>query len=305
MSLLKQLLAEEIAPEDEQFNSQDVLSKLKSAEKNNKISDDAVGFVLEEIDKETGEVKMVKVFVKVFVSKEHADAFEKALSISLEDNKDKKEIAEILFDLREKFNIVNVEWPEIPEDEEVDQELAGEQGLEGEQDLAPDEMGATDELDMPPDQESEDKSTLQQLIDLMKSESEAKKAEAEAKKAEAQAEEAKYAAQTAMARLKTEEELIDMEDFEKEKQEKEKEYKQLSQLAKFRQQKANDLEGELNADSSSMDIDKSVEITPESKSENEEVIQDQKPDQDGDGYLNDEEYLAYIKQFLMKDKAQR
>jgi len=90
MSLLKQLLAEEIAPEDEQFNSQDVLSKLKSAEKNNKISDDAVGFVLEEIDKETGEVKMVK----VFVSKEHADAFEKALSISLEDNKDKKEIAD-------------------------------------------------------------------------------------------------------------------------------------------------------------------------------------------------------------------
>lgn len=234
--------------EDEKFDSADVVSKLRAAQEKATSEDDVAGFALEDTE---GQI------VKVYVAKEEAEEFERALGAALagEDEDDNNEntpleIAEVLFNLKDRFNIVDVVWPPVdgdPEEQEdteddLEVELDDEEAAEGEDedgdmeaDLQ-DEDGDGEADNM--DAEDETRTALQSVIDLLKSQADAQRAEAEAKAAEAEAEEARYNAQAAELKMRQEEEVLDMEAYYDKQKEAEQEANKLKKLAKFRHEVA-------------------------------------------------------------------
>lgn len=228
------------------FDETDALSKLRDAEKSFD-HNDTVGFALEDED---GRI------VKVYVVADQAEDFEKALSTALDQSSQSEaEIAEILFDFRDQFDIIDIVWPSIPEDEEVDNELTNDEGGEdtsgdtGDIDLTADDNGTEDTGEDTGDEMTADdagtedtgaQSALDKVIDMMKADAEARKQEAEAKKAAAEAEQGKYAAQAAAAKVQAEEETLDMEDYYKKKADEDKEAKKLAKLAKYKHDLAAD-----------------------------------------------------------------
>ena len=269
---LTDFLSEKVGGDD--IDTSDVIAKLKAAEKSAEYeNDDTTAFALED---ENGKM------VKVWVPSEQADDFQSALEMALSKNDEDEneensalEIAEVLWKMRKDFDIINVEWGEIPEDQEEvvpsDVEVEGEGddveggaeeavGPQGEE--APEGEGKSEggeEGEMVPGGEEvpgemggneEAASALQQVIDAMKADAEARKADAEAKKAEAEAEAAKYAAQAAEAKVKQEEEILDMEDYYNQKKEEDNEAKRLAQLAKFKHDLAKDQGASLSSETS-------------------------------------------------------
>lgn len=260
--------------EDEQtkFDPSAVMSKMDAAEKRSNIGEDTVTFGLKN---DEGQI------VQVSVRTEQADDFEKALESLLsgedddspergEDTTSSMEIAEVLYKLHGKFEIVDVVWPNIEGDEQQEQEVEGDnEGSEDEADLedmdgesseSEDESGDEDE-DEDEDDEDEDmvaassesddeggtESQLQAVIDLLRQQAEAQKAEAEAREAEAEREEAKYAAQAASAKVKQEEDILDMEAYNEKKDKAEKEAKKLAKLAKYKHETASDAQDKITS----------------------------------------------------------
>jgi hypothetical protein len=280
--------------EDEKFDSSDVISKLKKAEKKATYEDDTKGFALED---DNGQI------VKVYVAAEQAEEFERALGAALngsdssedevgsEGQSTQLEIAEVLFNLKDRFTIVDVDWPEIEEDEEQEVAAPGDEGAEGaegdEGELGDPEgdldldleggEGADEEGGMEADLQLGDEGDvmggegdmtgmLSSVIDLLKSQADAQKAEAQAKEAEANATEAKYNAQAAESKVRQEEEVLDMEAYYDDQSKQEKEAKQLAKLAKWKHETAQKATNKLKGDSGKFKM-------PEGKSEedNEEV----------------------------------
>lgn len=271
------------------FDPADVLSKLRDAEKQTDTEEDTVPFGLEDED---GNV------IKVYVRAEQADEFESALGSMLageddegndDDEIDGMEIAEVLFQLKDKFDIVDVKWPEIEGDEEEEQEMGGapgggapapgaeagaggegggelglegppggEEGMEGEgegedMDLEGEGEGeGEDEMDM--EAEGGAESTLQQVIDMMKKDAEARAAEAEAKAAEARAREAEANANAAASKVKQEEQVMDAEAYEKDKKAEKDEVESLSKIARMKHDQATQREAGLAAEEDEEEI---------------------------------------------------
>jgi len=109
-------------------------------------------------------------------------------------------------------------------------------------------------------EEDDAKTALNQVIDMMKADAEAKKAEADARAAEARAKEAEYSAQASASKVRKEEQIYDMEAAEKQKSDQDKESQQMAKLARFQHQKAQDAE---------------VKLSMESKEEDDEARYDQ------------------------------
>lgn len=225
------------------FDNTEVIAKLKSldAKEKQNIRDTAT-FGLE--DDNGG-------LVRVTVKAEQADEFENAIAglLGTVDEDEMPEIAEVLFKLKDQFDIIDVVWPDVVEDEETDQRLeggnqksdvnslGGEEGLDTNGDMDID-INA-DMTDQAPDDTGGDvKDMLSQVIDMMKADAEARKADAEARKAEAKNREAHAAVGQAHARVKQEEELLDMDTFNKTKKEESREAKRLAQLAKWKSETA-------------------------------------------------------------------
>jgi len=269
------------------FDASDVLSKIDSAQKQEKMNDDTTAFGLED-----DEGNLVKVYVKTDQAEEFENTLASMLAGQLADDADPdaenanaKEIAEVLYELKDKFDIVDVEWPGVETDEEEEQEVVdpaqaggaeggaapaggaegGDMGAEGGEDLGlgdeeGDELGLGDEEG---DMEADDgaKSALQDVIDVMKADAEAKMADANAREAEARAKEAEYSAQGAASKVKREEQVFDMEAAEKEEKGRKKEGEQQAKLARFQHSKAQDSEANLSFESVDEDEDDSEEIT--------------------------------------------
>lgn len=252
--------------DDSTFDAEDVMSKLNAAEKKARNDRDTTPFGLED---DQGNI------VKVYVRTEQADEFETALSAMLsgqdEDGDEQStpmEIAEVLFQLKDKFDIVDVEWPEIEGDVEEEQEVGDEGegmdlGAEGEGDLGGAEgegmdlgaegegmdLGAEGDLGaeepaMEPEGGAE--SALQQVIDMMKADAEARKAESEARAKEAEARTAEANASAAASKVKQEEDVLDMEAYNKQQKEEEEESKRLAKLAKWKHDQASKAETRLS-----------------------------------------------------------
>ncbi|MGI0075830.1 MAG: hypothetical protein ACREAU_00295, partial [Nitrosopumilaceae archaeon] len=204
------------------FDPSDVLSKMKAAEKKIR-TEDVAGFALED---EEGNL------IKVYVQADQAKDFEHSLGMILgggddEEGSDDEEettsmdIAEALYRLKDRFNIVDVDWGDIVGDSEEEQEVAGAPGqagaaVGGEAEVPPEGAegaipaeGGTEEPGMEAGVGAEDeegaKTALQQVIDMLKSQAEATKAEADAKKAEYDAKIAEYSAKASGAKVKQEE----------------------------------------------------------------------------------------------------
>jgi len=277
--------------EDSNFDRADVIAKLKSAAKAaEEKGADSSGFALED---EKGSM------VKVWVPDDQADNFAQALQGALagadedeDDQNDSIEIAEVLWKLRKEFDIINVEWSEIPEDEEEPMEVeggaGGEMGAEGgelgAEGGAEGELGAEGEVDdmtadagevgelgaeEPGAGEGEAATALTQVIDMMKADAEARKAEAEARAAEA-------TARTAAEKVKQEEEIIDMETYYKDQKDADKESQQIAKLAKYKHDLAADEDQGLSGQSPEMpepdvEIEKEVDVDVNAQPEMEEV----------------------------------
>ena len=244
----------QILEKDDTFDKQDVISKLDAAEKKSKADKDTVVFGLEDEDQN---------IVKVYVRADQGDDFEQALATMLsgadedEDGENTSpEIAEVLYNLKDKFEIVDVEWPTIDGDEEEEQDFeSGEgdegdpegegmegdpegEGMEGEDGM---EGGMDTGMDNTVDQAT---TALQSVIEVMKKDAEAKIADAEARKAEADAETAKHTSNASASKVQQEEEILDMEAHEKAKSDSTKEAKTLARLAKYK----HETQGRGNAD---------------------------------------------------------
>jgi hypothetical protein len=266
------------------FDVSDVISKLEAAEKKAKVEKDTTTFGLEN---ENGGI------VRVVVRQDQADEFEQALSQMLagsdsnnDDENTSMEIAEVLFKLKDKYDIVDVDWGDIPEDEEQEQTVGGGDagggapaggaaggglpppggapaggqppaGGENPIDQAASEEGAEgegegeegeDDGEMEAGGDEEDsKSALDAVISMMKADAKAKMAEANARAAEARAKEAEWTAKASASKVKQEEEVLDMETHEKEQRDMDKEAKRLAKLAKYRHEKASKYGEELHS----------------------------------------------------------
>jgi len=264
------------------FDASDVVSRIDAAAKKADQNDDTTAFGLEDEDGN---------MVKVYVRNDQAEDFEKDLSAMLageladdEEENNALEIAEVLFKLKDKFDIVDVEWPGIQGDPEEEQEVGGEEAggepmpptgdqagteepgaeaapgtgdLEG---MDTEAAGEPGEAEMAPD-EAGAETALQQVIDMMKADAEAKKAEADARAAEARAKEAEYTAQASAGRVRKEEQMMDMENAEKAKKEEEQEAKNMAKLARYQYQKAQDAEVKLSMESEDYNNDTEYEET--------------------------------------------
>lgn len=217
-------------------------------------SDDTTGIIakLKALEtKERTDYRNVTVFgledsdggtVRVSVSNEQAAEFEKALQ-TIRSEEDDMEIPEVLFNLKDKFDILNVEWPEIEEDEEEIQTISPQPGAGAEHpEAGSDDLSSELNVDanQPPDagldaNKGQTQDLLTQVIDMMKADAEARKAEAEAKKAEARSRESELALQQTNNKVKQEEQMLDMESYEKSQKEASRETKRLAKLARWKQ----------------------------------------------------------------------
>lgn len=249
-------------PMSENFNLSDALSKINNATKQNSVpKHDTVQFGLE--DDKGG-------IIKVFIDAEQANEFESALQQQLQTDMKKVEIAELLFSLRDEFNIINVVWPKIYDDavEEEEQKTSGsnpEQSMEqefnntsddqndnqqqddmndldgepgahsaGENDIPVGDLPAQDSVgDMSQDDQ---KATISSILAMLSADAEAKKADADARAAEARAKEAEAMARAAEAKIKSEEQILDMETYNKKSTQEKNETRKLAKLAQYRHQ---------------------------------------------------------------------
>jgi hypothetical protein len=235
------------------FDTSEVISKLKSLETKEKTDNrDTTVFGLEDDNGGT---------VRVTVKNEQAAEFEKALQnymSDIDDDEDVPEIAEMLFKLKDHFDIVDVEWPDISEDEEQEQGVeGGAPGAEGGMDGAPGAeggdllgggeggedllAGAGAEPPASGADTGQVTDLLTQVIDMMKADAEARKAEAKAREVEA-------ATKQVSAKVKQEEQMLDMEAYNKSKKEEDKETKRLASLARWKHEMGS---GDSSSDSSS------------------------------------------------------
>lgn len=223
---------------DNNFDSTQVISKLKALEDKESVDyRDTATF---------GLVDSNGAIVRVTVPNDQAQGFEQDIQYFLGDRDESEqspEIAEILFKLKDRYTVVNVEWPEVEEDQEESQQLLDQEGGEGE--MGDEGMpGAEGGEDMPADlgadagmgggDTGQVQDLLTQVIDMMKADAEARKAEAQAREAEAKTKQAGAAREQAMARVKQEEQFMDMDEYTKNQKQKEKEAKRLAQLAKWK-----------------------------------------------------------------------
>lgn len=220
------------------FDQSDVVSKLEAAQKRADADEDVITFGLEDDD---GNI------IKVYVRAEQAEDFENVLGAMLsgadqddDDENTPKEIAEVLYELKDKFDIVDVDWGVIEGDEEQEQVLDDQDKKQNDDQTSDSET--TDQINQTDDQKIQStddtnintKSTLQSVIDVLIADAESRKAEAQAKQKEAEAETAKYTAQAASNKIKQQEQILDMEADEKAKKTSQKEAKILAKLAKYK-----------------------------------------------------------------------
>ena len=315
--LLKRKIKESIINYgDEKFDSSDILSKIDAAIKKSKERKDTVVFGLED---EAGDI------IKVHVKEEDAEEFEKELERLLSKKYDENavendeeeydyEIPEIIYMLKDKFNIVDVEWPQFTGDEEEEQEIIDPDQHDREEDVLlgksenkeensdedienlediedEDETDKENNMDIETNPENDERSVLQKMIDMMKADAEARAAEAKAKEAEARAKEAEYAAKAAAAKIKQEELISDMEEEEKKQKELEKEAKQLAKLAKYQYGKSQNIETKLTAEGHKQ---KKKKIDDEFDPRFDEIDNDTEDDN------TDEDDINLLSNFLLK-----
>lgn len=233
----------------EQFDIEAVESRLRSADKQFDVERKSAQFGIEDAN---GKV------IRVYVAVEQGSAFEAAISQALSDQPD-LDVGELLFSMKDRFNIHNVVWPDVAEENEEDakpgdgeqptddnpdtdkmfQDPSGDMGGDPGADL--DGLGVDDMA--PPAEQSSDadaQSVLKQVLDMLRAEADARRAEAEARAREAESKQAEYAAKMAETKVRSEQEVLDMEAHFQRQKEAQAEANKLAKLARYRHDIASD-----------------------------------------------------------------
>lgn len=228
------------------FDSTEIIAKLKGLERKEEVDHrDTVTFGLTDDNDE---------IVRVTIKHDQAEDFESALQAMLtaqDGSEELPEIAEILYNLKDQFDIIDVHWPNVEEDEEENVELTG---AEGDSPEGLDDMGAPGDADMDPSMgeppaggdTGEVTGLLTQVIDMMKADAEARKAEARAREAEAKTKEADSVVAQSLSRVKQEEQYLDMETYNKARKDEDREAKRLAQLAKWKHSMSQSNSGDMD-----------------------------------------------------------
>lgn len=178
--------------------------------------------------------------IKVSVNATQADEFKATLSKLLADyteNDQSIEVAEILFNLRNKFDIVDVQWPKVVEDEEPVQTGNDVPDNQNADNPEVDDVAVDEPAPAPAAQPGGDVSgAMDAMLSALIADAEARRQEAVARAAEARAQEADAAARMSAQKMSAEEEVADMEAFYNSQNEEQKEAKKLAKLAKYRHQ---------------------------------------------------------------------
>ena len=237
--------------------------------------------------------------VKVYVDAANAKDFELALSRLMEEEMESAEIAEILFKLKDEFNIVNVVWPKIHDDaieEEENSKGNAEEGDElmfdddqNDEDASLDDFGdngsednmSLDDIDLGDNENDNvdvnnlpakdfsagsESESLSNILSMLSAEAEARKAEADARKAEARAKEAEAVAKAAEAKIKAEEQVLDMEAYNKNQNKEKLETRKLAKLAKYRHEVKQNRQWENEEDVVDLDVhDKKTYVEEEER----------------------------------------
>lgn len=186
--------------------------------------------------------------VRVTVAREEASEFETRLNSILSDTENPKEIAEILYMLKDDFDIVDVDWaepiteddPEPSLDDDEDELQPGEDGAEAETDDELDldvedgELPADDTETPSADMQQSTVELLQQVIDLLKKETESRAADAELKTATANSQISDIEADQQQREIDQQVELAKVEQFEEKEKERNKHEKLIQRIAKYR-----------------------------------------------------------------------
>jgi len=195
--------------------------------------------------------------IKVTVKRDQANDFESRLNSLLSDTENPKEIAEVLYLLKQDYDIVDVEWDEpITEDEAPVPEADGDEEEtlpadgegDGETDVEDMDLDLEDEEgdeagmgETPPadaaDLQSGTVDLLQQVINLLKAETEARTANAKVATADAESKMTNVEHQKQEKEISSQQEIADMEEFEEAEKEKKKNERLIARVAKFRSAK--------------------------------------------------------------------
>lgn len=228
---------------------------LRSVQRRQEIEDTTSAFAFEDDDGH---------LVKVYVPKDKADEFKDALGALLDEaEREGLEIAEVIYKLHQNFDIVNVEWCQgaIPEDEEQvadpnapvannnDAEAKGFPQSDPEAAVSADAQGDAASVSAEAGEEVPDMAAdvgtdvndevgkvelLDKVLSLLQSKTDAERAKADAEKAKADVEASKVAAQAAAHYASSQEEIMDMENFNKRQQEDKREATLQSKLIRYR-----------------------------------------------------------------------
>ncbi len=186
--------------------------------------------------------------IKVTVKREEANDFEQRLNSILADG-EQKEISEIIYMLKDDFDIVNVDWaepiteddPTPTKDDQLDDEVGGEEDSLGDDLDLPDdgeELGDDEEEDAPAvDSTSMQQSTvelLQQVVDMLKKETEVRSSEAELLSAQNRAATQEVENTAEEKELERQIELANVEEFEDKEREENKREKLVQRIARYR-----------------------------------------------------------------------
>ncbi len=257
----------------ENYDNADVVSRLKALDINNTDSKNPV--ISYGIEDDKGNI------MRVTVRSDQAKEFEKAIAQELEINKNNTDngtsikqmsLPELLYNLRNEFELVDVEFPKIPQDaiynadeistngefpvppvndknEFTDNNLDNEtfseiENSEPSADSSKSETMSTGDEDKPNENDLEsvedfskedntEISLINSVLGMMKADAEAKRAQADAEAEKSREKQAELTAAAANKELYNQEELAKMELAADEQKEKKKEAKKLADIAKY------------------------------------------------------------------------
>ena len=245
------------------YQLDDASSRLKSLQMQGQAENDDRDIVTYGIEDDEG------CMMKVSVPIDQGEDFERHVAQCLADVLDFKKtgrgedktLAELLYELKDQFTIVNAEFPTIPkdavynaneitedlpdagmgDDEMGDDEMGdGEMGdEEGQGDLGDEDdldMGDDDDADMGTDFDADgedDASLLKSVLDMLKSQAERDIAQAKAKEEEAKAKQAEMALSASKREMQAQEQMVAAEAELEAEKDREKKAKKMAELAKY------------------------------------------------------------------------
>ena len=233
------------------YQVDDAVSRLKGMETiANRPETDVITYGVEDDD---------KVMMKITVPIEQSEDFEREVAQALADVLDYKKtgkgedksLAELLYELKDQFTIISVEFPTIPKDAVYNADEVTE-GLPEEDDLddVDDTEGIDDELDDeegfdPEDEELGDEfeggdskeDLLNSVLGMLKSQNEKEVAQANAEAEKAKAKQAELALQASNHEMQRAEEAVASQAEMEAEKDKEKDAKRMSEIAKYNYKK--------------------------------------------------------------------